>query len=101
MAGDVDALTPEAEVHRHDRYRAPPVSSPLSKSVVTVPALFFAAAESDYVRREAHPRIRDLFPRAHLRDVPDSGHWVHADQPEALVHGLHEWLSEASAVAAS
>jgi esterase len=63
------------------------------------PALFFAAAESDYVRPDSHARIRDLFPGAQLEHIADAGHWVHADQPEALLCGLHDWLSEACALA--
>lgn len=63
------------------------------------PALFFAAAESDYVRPDSHPRIQAMFPCAQLEHIPEAGHWVHADQPEALLCGLHGWLGDACALA--
>ena len=56
------------------------------------PALFFAGMESDYVRPESHARIARLFPRYDLEPIADAGHWVHADQPEALLQALQRWL---------
>ncbi|CAN7502127.1 alpha/beta fold hydrolase [Variovorax sp. LjRoot84] len=63
------------------------------------PALFFAAAESDYVRPDSLPRIQAMFPCAQLEHITEAGHWVHADQPEALLCGLHGWLGDACALA--
>ena len=59
------------------------------------PALFVAGAESDYVRPESHVGILRLFPRARLEHIADAGHWVHADQPQALLRALRGWLREA------
>ena len=63
------------------------------------PALFLSGEESDYLRPESRPRILELFPDAQLERIPDAGHWLHADQPEALLCGLQEWLADASALA--
>ncbi|MEP6724150.1 MAG: alpha/beta fold hydrolase [Variovorax sp.] len=63
------------------------------------PALFLAGADSDYVRPESLAGIRACFPGAQLERIPDAGHWVHADQPQALLCGLHDWLGDACAVA--
>ncbi|MEJ8859850.1 alpha/beta fold hydrolase [Variovorax robiniae] len=59
------------------------------------PALFISGAESDYVRPESRASIRALFPNAEFKGVIDAGHWVHADQPEALLADLRGWLGEA------
>lgn len=56
------------------------------------PALFVAGADSDYVRPESHAGIRRLFPRARLEHIADADHWVHSDQPEALLRALQDWL---------
>ncbi|RST49440.1 alpha/beta fold hydrolase [Variovorax sp. MHTC-1] len=56
------------------------------------PALFLAGTESSYVQAESHDRIARLFPRAHLEHIDDAGHWVHADQPGALLRALRRWL---------
>jgi esterase len=59
------------------------------------PALFLAGADSAYVQPESHAGITRLFPRARLEHIADAGHWVHADQPHALVRALRDWLREA------
>jgi pimeloyl-ACP methyl ester carboxylesterase len=63
------------------------------------PALFVSGGESDYVGNEAHARILRMFPHAQLQSIAEAGHWVHADQPDALLCALHEWLSDAVASA--
>jgi len=70
---------------------------PLARQRYTGPSLFVAGADSDYVRPASHAGIQRLFPRAHLSHIADAGHWVHADQPDALLHALHRWLPEAGA----
>jgi pimeloyl-ACP methyl ester carboxylesterase len=57
------------------------------------PALFIHGAESDYVRPASFAGIRALFPRAGTERIADAGHWVHADQPAALLCGLRHWLA--------
>lgn len=59
------------------------------------PALFVHGADSDYVPPDAEPGIRALFPRAELLSIRDAGHWVHADQPAALLGALQDWLGHA------
>jgi esterase len=63
------------------------------------PALFIHGAESGYVRPSSLAGIRALFPRAGTERVADAGHWVHADQPAALLCGLRDWLADAGAAA--
>jgi esterase len=63
------------------------------------PALFVAGAESDYLQPASLPGIRAMFPGAALERIADAGHWVHADQPDALLCGLNDWLRDACALA--
>lgn len=58
------------------------------------PALFVHGADSDYVPPAAEPGIRALFPQAELVPIADAGHWVHADQPAALLGVLQDWLDQ-------
>lgn len=58
------------------------------------PTLFVSGADSNYLRPDSHAGIRQRFPRARLEAIPDAGHWVHADQPEALLKVLHGWLGQ-------
>ncbi|MBT2324641.1 alpha/beta fold hydrolase [Variovorax paradoxus] len=61
------------------------------------PAFFVHGAESDYVPPSSLAGIRALFPRAETERIADAGHWVHADQPAALLCGLRDWLADACA----
>jgi pimeloyl-ACP methyl ester carboxylesterase len=63
------------------------------------PALFLSGGESDYVRPDAHAAIARLFPAAELEEIPQAGHWVHADEPQALLRVLRGWLHQTSALA--
>lgn len=56
------------------------------------PALFLHGAGSDYVLPEHHEAIRRLFPHADIEAIPNAGHWLHADQPEAVAERLRAFL---------
>ncbi len=56
------------------------------------PVLWLAGAESPYVRPDAVPTMRALFPRVRLVRVKGAGHWVHADQPAVFVAALRRLL---------
>lgn len=57
------------------------------------PALFLYGEDSDYVRPEHHDAIRKLFPAAEIEGVPNAGHWLHADRPEAIADRLKLFLA--------
>lgn len=57
------------------------------------PALFVRGAQSDYVTDDDRDEIRRLFPRAEVATVPDAGHWVHADAPEAFARVVMDFLT--------
>lgn len=58
------------------------------------PALFINGAQSDYVTEAGEAAIRAYFPQARLVVLKDAGHWLHADQPEALAETLAVFLGE-------
>jgi len=49
------------------------------------PALFVAGERSSYVRPEHRPAIERLFPKARIVHVPEAGHWLHAERPDAFL----------------
>lgn len=49
------------------------------------PVLFIRGENSDYIQPKDHDTIRRLFPAAEIVSIPNSGHWVHAEQPELLI----------------
>ncbi len=57
------------------------------------PAYFVAGSRSGYVKPEHLVLIQRFFPHARLVTVPDAGHWVHAEQPEAFETAFSEFLA--------
>lgn len=57
------------------------------------PALFLHGADSDYVQPEQRPGIERYFPYAEYAAVENAGHWVHAEQPEALIGRVEGFLA--------
>jgi pimeloyl-ACP methyl ester carboxylesterase len=68
-----------------------PVSGPPG-AIYEGPALFIRGANSNYIRDSDWPQIQTLFPKAELRTIPNAGHWVHAEQPAAVLAALREFL---------
>ena len=59
------------------------------------PALFVRGARSPYVADADWPGIQAVFPGAALATVAGAGHWLHAEQPEALYAVVEEFLARA------
>lgn len=55
--------------------------------------LFLSGANSDYVRTEHRPEIKALFPEASFIKISNAGHWLHAEQPEAFISTVQNWLA--------
>lgn len=64
------------------------VERPLSFSK---PTLFIRSLKSSYITDGDIPAIRRLFPNSTVMDF-DTGHWVHAEQPGALVAAVKNFL---------
>lgn len=56
------------------------------------PTLFLSGETSDYVTRDARPKIKSLFPKARFAKLPKAGHWLHADQPRAFEAAVRVFL---------
>ncbi len=56
------------------------------------PVLVARGERSDYVPDEAIDDLHRLFPTAEVVTIPDAGHWLHADNPDALVAALETFL---------
>ncbi len=57
------------------------------------PTLFLGGANSEYIRAQDHTDIRTLFPKARIEMIPNAGHWVHAEQPQAFVEAVRSFLA--------
>jgi esterase len=57
-------------------------------------------ARSDHVSPATADAFAPMFPRASVEVIADAGHWVHADQPAALMRSLRRALDRPSTIPA-
>jgi esterase len=80
---------PVLDKHYHDILDQPEALDPFEG-----PTLFIRGDKSHYVQDEDIPDILELFPNAVVETIPNAGHWVHAEQPEALFQLVKDFLHE-------
>jgi len=56
--------------------------------------LFIAGSNSNYIRTEHQSILQSWFPKHRFVRLKNCGHWLHVDQPEALMKTLKYFLSE-------
>ena len=56
--------------------------------------IFFDGEHSDYLQASHHPLIVKLFAHARFASIANAGHWLHAEQPEAVVSVIGTFLGE-------
>ena len=56
--------------------------------------LFIRGDQSDYILDDDVDAIQEQFPNSQLLTIQGAGHWVHAEQPEALYNAVTSFLSE-------
>lgn len=57
------------------------------------PALFYHGGASDFVAEDGRAEIARQFPHAAVDAMPDAGHWLHAERPDAFFERASQWLS--------
>lgn len=58
-----------------------------------MPVLVLKGQYSDYVRKADFKSISPLFSNISLAEIPDAGHWVQYDQPEAFLDVVYKFLT--------
>lgn len=56
------------------------------------PTLFLSGGASDYVREEAHPKIKSLFSKTDFEVLPGVNHWLHAEAPGPFLDSVTRFL---------
>jgi pimeloyl-ACP methyl ester carboxylesterase len=56
------------------------------------PACFIAGALSTYILPDHRPVIDGMFPASQIVSLPNAGHWLHADQPDAFASLVEQAL---------
>ncbi len=56
------------------------------------PTLFIKGGNSPYISEDHREEILGRFPRAHLKIVANTGHWLHAEKPEVVAKLVANFL---------
>ena len=56
--------------------------------------LFIAGSNSNYIQTDHQPALQSWFPKYRLVRLKNCGHWLHVDQPGALMKTLKYFLTE-------
>lgn len=64
-----------------------------SARVSGFPVYFLRGSESDYLPVSDYNDILEIFPAAEFIEIPGAGHWLHADNPEAVIKAFRRFLS--------
>ncbi len=67
-------------------------SSLNSNIKIDIPCLFIKGKDSDYISNEDKIDIMDVFTESQIITIPNSGHWVHAEQKEKFIELVNSWL---------
>jgi esterase len=65
-----------------------------SNTTFEKPTLFMGGEKSDYIRSEDKEEIDRLFPNSHIIYIKNAGHWLHAEQPAAVVETVKAFLKK-------
>jgi len=68
--------------------------TPYSHEILKFPLLFIKGEYSGYIKNTDEEAIRFSFPWSRIITVKGSGHWLHAEQPEAFLRVVMEFLHE-------
>jgi len=58
------------------------------------PTLFLDGENSDYIKPEDEEVISLHFPNYEIVEIPNAGHWLHAEQPKIFFETVSEFLEE-------
>ncbi|MXN91947.1 alpha/beta fold hydrolase [Flavobacterium sp. Sd200] len=58
------------------------------------PALFLRGDRSRYIMDEDIEQIKEIFPQAEIKDITNSGHWVHAENPKDFFEKTLKFLQD-------
>lgn len=61
--------------------------------LIPMPSLFLYGQRSGYLKEEDKDEIAKTFTDVEFVGIPDAGHWVHAEQPDAFYRALCTFLS--------
>ena len=56
--------------------------------ITSYPVIFIRGLKSKYILPEDEPLIKEIYPEATIVDIPEAGHWLHAEQPKKFMKAV-------------
>jgi len=56
--------------------------------ISSYPVIFIRGMKSNYILPEDEALIKEIYPDANIVDIPDAGHWLHAEQPRKFMKAV-------------
>ena len=56
--------------------------------ISSYPVIFIRGMKSKYILPEDEDLIKEIYPDATIVDIPDAGHWLHAEQPKKFMKAV-------------
>ena len=56
--------------------------------ITNYPVIFIRGMKSNYILPEDEILIKEIYPDATIVDIPDAGHWLHAEQPKLFIKAV-------------
>ncbi len=56
--------------------------------ITNYPVIFIRGMKSKYILPEDEILIKDIYPDSRIIDIPNAGHWLHAEQPEKFMQAV-------------
>jgi pimeloyl-ACP methyl ester carboxylesterase len=56
--------------------------------ITSYPVIFIRGMKSKYILPEDEILIKEIYPDSRIIDIPDAGHWLHAEQPELFMKAV-------------
>lgn len=56
--------------------------------ITSYPVIFIRGMKSRYILPEDEKLIKEIYPEASIVDIPDAGHWLHAEQPQKFMKAV-------------
>jgi len=56
--------------------------------ITSYPVIFIRGMRSKYILPEDEILINEIYPDAKIIDIPNAGHWLHAEQPQKFMEAV-------------
>jgi esterase len=66
----------------------------VDQQITGFPVIFLKGENSDYLPSKDFRDIQKVFPAAEFINVPEAGHWIHADRPDVVIHNMKILLAD-------